>query len=64
MNRVNAPIGHIRIVGDIKFPPTRSVCFDLLPAFGPGGLADCLNAPLVSDLGIMEEGRRYGVRTR
>lgn len=41
-----------------------SVWFDLALAFGPAGLADCLNAPLVSDLGIMDEGRRYGVRTR
>jgi iron complex outermembrane receptor protein len=36
----------------------------LANAFCPGGLAGCPNAPLVSDLGIMGEGRRYGVRTR
>jgi iron complex outermembrane receptor protein len=36
----------------------------LANAFCPGGLAGCPNAPLVSDLGITGEGRRYGVRTR
>ena len=36
----------------------------LANAFCPGGLTGCANAPLVSDLGITGEGRRYGVRTR
>ena len=36
----------------------------LANAFCPGGLTGCANAALVSDLGIMGEGRRYGVRAR
>jgi len=36
----------------------------LANAFCPAGLVGCANAALVSDLGIMGEGRRYGIRTR